>query len=90
MKAKEIRYFDTETNEWCIVNATHKVSFWGIKCLYHAPTGVLSGENNVYDRLIGAATWFHYLMSDITEFFLPNWESHGFPLKILEEYEDNV
>jgi len=90
MKVKKIRYFDPEMNEWSIVEATHKVSFWGVKCFYHAPTGVLEGVNMVYDKLIGMAIWFHYLMSDITEFFLPDWESPGFPLKILEEYRNNI
>ena len=86
---KEIRYFDPEMNEWSICKPTHKVSFWGVKCYYHAPTGVLEGVNIIYDKLIGMAIWFHYLMSDIAEFFLPDWKSPGFPLNILEEYGDN-
>ena len=69
---------------------THKVSFWGVRCYWNRHTGDLWGCNLFWDVLIEPAICFHNLMTDVTLAFLPRWEPPGFPLKVMEIYEEHL
>lgn len=64
--------------------ATHKVSFYGIRCYMNDTTGEMWGVNWLCDKLLTAAYAFHHTMG----FFFPETAAKGFPLYILEEYKD--
>ena len=66
---------------------THKVSFWGVRCYWHDPTSMMWGVNWFWDWMVEPVVCIHNLLSELTGFLFPGWESPGFPLVILEEYD---
>lgn len=69
---------------------SYKVSFFGVRCFYRVDGNVLWGINSFYDNLIPAAVFFHNIMSSITGFLIPGWQSPGFPFRILDVYCDDI
>ena len=67
-------------------NATHKVSFWGVRCYFNDNTGDLWGVNQFHERLIPLAIWFNEFMGFMTEMALPDTVEHGYRFKILDEF----
>lgn len=61
---------------------THKVSFYGVHCYMHDPTGEMWGVNWVCDKLILPMTALHNTIA----FMVPGFGKGGFPLLVLEEY----
>jgi len=67
-------------------NATHKVSFWGVRCYLNDENGDLWGVNLFHELLIPVVTKFHQIMAMITEMFIIGYEDPGFRFRVLEEY----
>lgn len=67
---------------------THKVSFYGIRCWFNMDTGDLWGLNWFWELLIEPACFIHNIICDTLHFIFPSWRRPGFPLKILEVYDD--
>jgi len=67
---------------------THKVSFYLVHCYLNNNTGELWGINCFHELLIPLATNLHNFFCDLTVFFFPDFESEGFPFKVLETYNE--
>ncbi len=63
---------------------THKVSFYGVRCYNDDHTGDLWGCNWFWDLLITPAVAWHWTL----QFLIPGYGEEGFPLKVLETYEN--
>lgn len=63
--------------------ATHKVTFYGVRCYANDRTGGLWGCNWFWGLLIMPAVLFHWLVS-----WCRYEEDQGFPLVVLKEYKD--
>lgn len=63
--------------------ATHKVSFYGVRCYNDDRTGELWGCNWFWEQLIMLAVLFHWMIAYCT-----HTENEGFPLVVIEEYKD--
>ena len=62
--------------------ATHKVSFYGVRCYYNIDTGEFWGVNTICDHLALAAAYLHNFFC----WACPGAGEDGFPFVILEEY----
>lgn len=63
--------------------ATHKVSFYGVRCYYNAKTDELWGVNSICDYGIFLAVMLHKFVC----FSLPGYGVDGFPLRVIKTYE---
>lgn len=61
--------------------ATHKVSFYGVRCYMDDNSFTLWGTNAFMELLIPVAAFWH------DYFIAPFIEGEGFPVKVLEIYE---
>ncbi|MBF0646890.1 hypothetical protein HTZ97_16315 [Desulfuromonas acetoxidans] len=64
-------------------NATHKVSFYGVRCYWNETTEELWGVNWTCDQILHLLIVLH---CSLCALLLKDNEA-SFPMKILEEYE---
>lgn len=65
--------------------ATHKVSFYGVRCFTDDHTGELWGCNWFWELLVVPAV----LWDSLLRFVIHDYCTDGFPLRVIEDYTND-